>query len=102
MKSYDPEMDEVITRKITVDDVAFFRKHVPIGQRMNCMVFVGTADAHGYREVPDMCRLKKKGVHTCQTTKGTMMWTLLTIWNQRLLSELREEQNNLRRWRRKL
>ena len=85
----------------TQGEIALFRAYCQIGQTLNCMVFVGDPDAKGTEEMETTCRLLKKGKHTAQTDKGTMQWTLLTIWNKRLLNDFKEESKKRRARRRK-
>ena len=84
----------------TQKEVRIFRKYVQIGQRLNCMVFEGDIDSKATEEKASQCFLLKKGKYTAQTTEGTMQWTLLTIWNKRLLDDFKEEDRKYRAWRR--
>ena len=81
-----------------LSEVQLFREYCTIGQRLNCMVFEKDEGVkRPAEEKKTTCRLLKKGRHTAQTTKGTMQWTLLTIWNKRLLEDFKEEARRLRK-----
>lgn len=82
----------------TLKEVELFREYCEIGQRLNCMVFEKEEGVkRPVEEKPTTCRLKKKGRYTAQTTKGTMQWTLLTVWNKRLLEDFKEEARKRRK-----
>lgn len=71
----------------TEQEVEYFKNRCPIGAELNCMVFEGPDDARTSTEVQTKCRILHKGRHTAVTDKGTMQWTLLTVWNRPALRE---------------
>ena len=73
---------------VTQSDICYFRERCPIGQELNCMIFKSNdVTSHGILESPAKCTVLHKGRHNAMTDRGTMQWTLLTIWNKAKLRE---------------
>lgn len=71
-------------------EVEYFKKRVRIGEELNCMIFKGDIDSKDAEEEPATCQLLAKGKHTAKTTKGTMQWTLLAVWNKEKILKWKE------------
>ena len=83
---------------ITVAQVKFFRVMVTEGQRLRCKIFKEdngpSARPVGQQEVDDICILQRKFPFTADTSKGSLQWTMLTIWNRELLKKFEENRRS--------
>lgn len=82
-------------------EVEYFKKRVRIGDELNCMIFKGDIDSKDVEEEHAKCQLLAKGKYTAKTTKGTMQWTLLAIWNKEKILKWKEMDRAIERERKK-